>query len=73
LVGHDAHALPDYAMLIAAGHKKTKLRAHSDFYWNHAVNDWALTHTEWADMLCECKAKNLASFKLYQHFLSKNS
>ena len=72
LVGHDANIRPDYASLLPI-HKKTRLRAHSDFYWNHAVNDWALTHLEWADMMCESKAKNLASFKLYQHFLSKNS
>lgn len=66
LVDHCPDTLPDHKSLIAAGHKKTKLRAHSDFYWNRAVNDWALTHTEWADMLCESKAKNLASFALYQ-------
>lgn len=66
LIDHCPDTLPDYAKLIAADHKKTKLRAHSDFYWNRAVNEWALTHTEWADMMCESKAKNLASFALYQ-------
>ncbi len=64
LVGHNDDTLPDYHGLIAGGHKKQKLRAHSDFYWNKAVNEWALTHNEWADIMCESKGKNLASFKL---------
>jgi UV DNA damage endonuclease len=50
--------------LLESGHKKTKLRAHSDFMWNKAVNQWALTHCEWADIMVEAKAKNLASFEL---------
>ena len=64
LVAHNDDTLPDYNGLIAGGHKKQKLRAHSDFYWNKAVNEWALTHNEWADIMCESKGKNLASFKL---------
>jgi len=28
------------------------------------VNDWAKTHTSWADIMCESKAKNLASHQL---------
>jgi UV DNA damage repair endonuclease len=55
---------PCLTTLLESGHKKAKLRAHSDFYWNEAVNQWALTHNEWADIMCESKAKNLASFKL---------
>jgi len=51
---------------MESGHNKQKLRAHSDFYWNDAVNDWALTHWQWADIVCESKAKNLASFALYE-------
>jgi len=57
---------PCLTTLLESGHKKAKLRAHSDFYWNEAVNEWALTHNEWADIMCESKAKNLASFKLYE-------
>jgi UV DNA damage repair endonuclease len=64
LVGHCADTLPDMASLLAAGYKKQKMRAHSDFYWNNAVNNWALTHNSWADIMCESKGKNLASFKL---------
>jgi len=65
LLGHDTNTLPDMTVLLESGYKKSKLRAHSDFYWNTAVNDWALTFLESFDMMCESKAKNLASFALY--------
>jgi UV DNA damage endonuclease len=65
LLGHDTNTLPDMTILLESGYKKSKLRAHSDFYWNNAVNDWALTFLESFDMMCESKAKNLASFSLY--------
>lgn len=55
---------PDMALLLEAGHKKQKLRAHSDFYPNSEVNSWALTFLEHADIMCESKAKNLASTQL---------
>ena len=64
LIGHACDAHPALDALITEGKKKQKLRAHSDFYWNDAVNQWALTHNEWADIMCESKGKNLASFKL---------
>jgi UV DNA damage repair endonuclease len=64
LVEHTPHERPSYDALIAAGYKRGKLRAHSDFYWNNAVNTWAITHSAWADIMCEAKGKNLASFKL---------
>jgi UV DNA damage endonuclease len=67
LVNHCASTLPDMESLLAQGYKKSKLRAHSNFYWNKAVNDWALTHNEWADMMCESKAKNLASRELFEY------
>lgn len=66
LVGHTRHERPSLAPLIESGHNKQKLRAHSEYYWNDAVNDWALTHSDWADIMCESKAKNLASFKLFE-------
>ena len=68
LTGHDCNRLPDQAALIEAGYSKQKLRAHSDYYWNEAVNNWALTFCENFDMMCESKAKNLASFKLYERY-----
>jgi UV DNA damage endonuclease len=66
LVGHDANTLPIRDTLVAAGHNKQKLRAHSDYFWNKAVNDWALTFCNSFDIMCESKGKNLASFKLYE-------
>jgi UV DNA damage endonuclease len=65
LVNHCVHTLPDHKVLLESGHKNQKLRAHSDFYWNNAVNEWALSFTETHDIMCESKAKNLASFVLY--------
>jgi UV DNA damage endonuclease len=67
LVNHCASTKPDLNLLLEAGHSKQKLRAHSDFYWNDAVNNWALTFSDKFDILCESKAKNLASFKLYDY------
>jgi UV DNA damage endonuclease len=55
---------PDMAMLLEQGHKKQRLRAHSDYYPNQAVNDWALGFLDRFDVMCESKAKNLASFAL---------
>ena len=64
LTEHGSDVKPDLDMLLEQGYKKQKLRAHSDFYWNTAVNDWALTFLERADIMSESKGKNLASFKL---------
>jgi UV DNA damage repair endonuclease len=60
LVGHDPNTLPDMPALLAAGYKKQKLRAHSDFYWNQAVNEWVAGFTDNFDIQCESKGKNLA-------------
>jgi UV DNA damage repair endonuclease len=64
LVEHACDQRPALDALIQAGYKKQKLRAHSDFMWNSAVNEWALTHLSWGDIMVEAKAKNLASFAL---------
>ena len=61
---HCRNTLPHLNTLMESGYNKPKLRAHSDFYWNDAVNQWALSHATWADIMCESKAKNLASFEL---------
>jgi UV DNA damage endonuclease len=58
--------MPDMDTLLAEGFKKQKLRAHSDFYPNRAVNEWALSFRPYADIMCEAKSKNLASFALYE-------
>jgi UV DNA damage endonuclease len=64
LVGHPRHERPDLFSLMESGHKKGKLRAHSDFYWNTAVNEWALSFLDQFDIMAESKGKNLASFEL---------
>jgi len=65
LVGHNNAAQPEMAHLLESGYKKQKLRAHSDFYWNQPVTDWALTFWENFDIQCESKGKNLASEQVY--------
>jgi UV DNA damage endonuclease len=52
--------------LLGDGHKKQKLRAHSDFYRNALVNSWALGFLEHFDIMAESKGKNLASTELYE-------
>ena len=66
LVDHDIDTLPDMEKLLEQGYKKQKLRAHSDFMWNRAVNDWALSFRDTADIMVESKAKNLASSALLE-------
>jgi len=66
LVEHDQSTAPVHAQLLLDGYKKQKLRAHSDFYWNTASNEWALSFLDTHDIMCESKGKNLASFALYE-------
>jgi UV DNA damage endonuclease len=66
LTDHSTEHFPNLHALMESGHKKAKLRAHSNFYWNSAVNEWALSFRSVADIMCESKAKNLASFALYE-------
>ena len=51
LVDHDTAQAPDHSLLLESGHKKSKLRAHSDFYWNRATNEWALSFLEHFDIM----------------------
>jgi UV DNA damage endonuclease len=69
LVGHDATQAPNHKALLESGHNKQKLRAHSDFYWNQATNDWALSFLDDFDIMCESKGKNLASRALYEQWI----
>ena len=62
---HDT--MPNMPALLEAGYKKAKLRAHSDYYPNQLVNDWALSFLPYADIMCESKCKNLASIDLYKY------
>jgi len=68
---HDT--MPDFPALLEAGHKKAKLRAHSDYYPNQLVNDYALSFLPYADIMCESKFKNLASIALYKYNTEKNN
>jgi len=70
LVGHNENTLPNMEELLEQGFKKAKLRAHSDFMWNSAVNDWALSFNDLADIMVESKAKNLASIGLHDYRLN---
>ena len=63
---HDT--MPDFPALLEAGHKKAKLRAHSDWYPNPVVNEYALSFLDYADIMCESKMKNLASIELYKYY-----
>jgi len=64
LTDHCPNTLPSHSSLLVEGYKKQKLRAHSDFYWNTAANEWALSFLDTHDIMCESKGKNLASFAL---------
>ena len=66
LKDHCPNTSPQLDVLLENGYKKQKLRAHSDFYWNQQVNEYALSFLEVADIMCESKAKNLASFALHK-------
>ena len=70
LVDHDPNVRPDMETLLAQGYKKQKLRAHSDFYWNHAVNQWAATFAQDFDIQCESKMKNLASHEFHGKYVN---
>ncbi len=65
LVDHAVHDRPNHAVLLESGFKKQKLRAHSDFAWNRATNEWVLGFWEEFDIQVEAKGKNLASEQLY--------
>jgi len=60
LVGHDPYTQPDLQALLKSGYTRAKLRAHSDYYWNTASNQWALGFNHDFDIMCEAKEKNLA-------------
>jgi len=72
LVEHCATTKPDYDTLLDSGYKKGKLRAHSDMYWNSAVNEWAVSFAEDFDIMCESKAKQVASIAFYNQMYQQN-
>ena len=70
LIAHPRDQRPARDALMESGHNKQKLRAHSDYFWNDAVNDWAITFNDQFDIMCESKAKNLASMQLYDKYVN---
>lgn len=46
------------------GYSKMALRAHSDYYYNHKLNELVHQHYKWADIMLEAKQKNLAAGRL---------
>ena len=48
--------------LLEQGYKKQKLRAHSDYMWNSAVNDWALSFRDYADIMVN-QGKEFSEYK----------
>ena len=65
LPAHERDVMPEMGMLLESGHKKQKLRAHSDLMWNTAVNKYVGTFWDRFDIQVEAKAKNLASAALF--------
>jgi UV DNA damage repair endonuclease len=63
--------IPSMAEMLTTA-KKSKLRAHSDFYTNKKINEWALTHLSWGDCMAESKSKNLASAELFNQWRESN-
>ncbi len=72
LTDHCTQTKPDYAQLLESGYKKGKLRAHSDMYWNTAVNEWAASFNTDFDIMCESKHKQLASIGFYNQMYQQN-
>ena len=66
LVDFPDNIQPDLQDCLSNGFTRAKLRAHSDYYWNKTVNNWALTFSPFADIMCESKQKNLASDALFK-------
>ena len=65
LVSHCATTKPDYNVLLEDNYKKAKLRAHSDMFWNSAVNEWAISFNKDFDIMCESKFKQVASIDFF--------
>ena len=64
---HSRVTLPDLRTLLESGLNKQQLRGHSKYYWNDALNKWALTFLDQFDIMGECKAKNLGTFALHSY------
>ena len=65
---HDKNRKPELESLLEQGYNKQKLRAHSDYMWNNACNDWALEFLPYSDIMCESKMKNLSTIDLHDYW-----
>jgi len=72
LVNTPTTQLPIMSDLLAEGFKRGKLRAHSNFYTNNAMNDLVHEFTEFSDVMCESKMKNISSLELF-NYLQKHT
>jgi UV DNA damage repair endonuclease len=70
LVSHGRDVMPSMSVLLESGHKKQKLRAHSDLMWNSAVNQYVAGFWSRFDIQVESKAKNIASHALYRKIIA---
>lgn len=66
----DDSVLPDYDSLRAK-YNNMQLRQHALRFYNTAARDWALGFLDRFDIMCEAKAKNIASYELYNYALEK--
>ena len=71
LQGHKSSVKPNKDTLLEHGYKKAKLRAHSDMFWNDAVNEWAIQFNEDFDIMCESKFKQVASIDFFNQMYKK--
>ena len=51
--------------LLSIGTTKSQLRAHSDYYWNTAANDWVAAFSDNFNIMCEAKTKHNAAVQLF--------
>lgn len=69
-LGLDNTRLPKLSYLKSK-HTDTLLRQHAMTFYNIAARDWALTFLDDFDIMCEAKAKNIASTELYLYAKDK--
>ena len=62
------NTLPDMRMLNAMGHKRSDLRAHSDFFHHRVLNDCVRQHWDHFDCMTESKSKNLGAQQLFEQW-----
>lgn len=67
--GLDTDKLPKLSTLKLK-HTDMLLRQHALMFYNTAARDWALSYLESFDIMCEAKAKNIASTELYNYAVS---